>query len=74
MAYCETCIYSVYEKVLKASYIVWFLRRQSLQYEIVTSFKMALKRWTAGWLNEKTRVTFRLRAQDTYVITGSPGD
>ena len=26
MAYCETCIYSVYEKVLKASYIVWFLR------------------------------------------------
>ena len=28
IAYSETCIYSVYEKVLKASDIVWFLRRQ----------------------------------------------
>ena len=27
-AYSETCIYSVHEKVLKASDIVWFLRRQ----------------------------------------------
>ena len=28
IAYSETCIYSVYEKVLKASDIVWFLRTQ----------------------------------------------
>ena len=28
IAYSETCIYSVYEKALKASDIVWFLRRQ----------------------------------------------
>ena len=28
IAYSETRIYSVYEKVLKASDIVWFLRRQ----------------------------------------------
>ena len=28
IAYSETCIYSVYEKVLTASDMVWFLRRQ----------------------------------------------
>ena len=31
IAYSETCIYSVYEKVLKASDIVWFLSRQWAQ-------------------------------------------
>ena len=28
----------------------------------------------AGRSNEKTRVSFRLRAQETYAITASPGD
>ena len=43
----------------------------SLACEIVTSFKMAPKRWT---MERKTRVTFRLRAQGTYAITGNPED
>ena len=34
IAYSETCIYSVYEKVLKASDIVWFLRRQWSHMEL----------------------------------------